>query len=117
MFLEESLYARLGPLAAGRVFPAPAPEGTALPYITYSIAGGTEGFTFGGPDGSERAQVQIDVWAADHLQSLQLAKDAFAELTRYPAPGFGCAGVQRLPDDRDGGLYGIRWEYTLNPEE
>ena len=117
MFLEESISARLGPLAAGRVFYGVAPAGTAPPYITYSIVGGSEGFTFGGPDGSERAQVQVDVWAADHLQALQLAKATFDELTRYPAPGFGCGGVQRLPDDRESDLYGIRWEYTLHPEE
>ncbi|MCQ4257473.1 tail completion protein gp17 [Stutzerimonas stutzeri] len=117
MFLEESLYARLGPLAAGRVFPGVAPEGTARPYITYTIVSGSEGFTFGGPDGSEKAQVQVDVWAADHLQSLQLAKDTADELTREPAPGFGCSGVQRLPDDREGGVYGIRREFTLHPQE
>jgi hypothetical protein len=117
MFLEESLYARLGPLADGRLFPGIAPEGTAAPYITYTVVGGSEGFTFGGPDGSEVAQVQIDVWAADHLESLQLAKETFDEMTKQPAPGFGCSGVQRLPDDRESGLYGIRWEYTLHPQE
>lgn len=117
MFLEESLYARLGPLAAGQVFPGVAPEGTVPPYITYTVVSGSEGFTFGGPDGSEVAQVQVDVWAADHLQSLQLAKDTADELTRADAAGFGCSGVQRLPDGREGGLYGIRREYTLHPQE
>jgi hypothetical protein len=117
MFLEESLYARLGPLAAGRVFPGLAPQDTTPPYITYTVVGGSEGFTFAGPDGSERAQVQVDVWASDHLQCLQLAKDTAAELTREPAQGFGCSGVQRLPDDRDSGLFCIRREYTLHPQE
>lgn len=117
MFLEESLYSRLSPLVGGLVFPGVAPDGTASPYITYTTISSEPGFTFGGPDGSEPAQVQVECWASEHLLALQTAKATFDELVRDDAAGFGCAGAMRLPDDIEGGMFGIRWEFKLNPQE
>jgi hypothetical protein len=117
MFLEESLYSRLSPLVDGLVFPGIAPDGTASPYITYTIISSDPGFTFGGPDGSGPAQVQIECWAADHLLTLQTAKAAFDELVLDDAPGFGCSGAMRLSDANENGMFGIRWEFTLTPQE
>jgi len=117
MFLEESLFSRLSPLVDGLVFPGVAPDGTATPYITYTVIGADPGFTFGGPDGSEPAQVQVECWSPDHLLTLQTAKAAFDELVRDDAAGFGCGGAMRLPDDHEGGMFGVRWEFTLTPQE
>lgn len=117
MFLEELLYSRLSPLVDGQVFPGIAPDGTTGPYITYTTISTDPGFTFGGPDGSEPAQVQIECWATDHLQTLQTAKAAFDELVRDDAQGFGCRGAMRLGDAFEGGMFGVRWEFTLTPQE
>lgn len=117
MFLEEFLFSRLSPLVDGLVFPGIAPDGAASPYITFTVVGSDPGFTFGGPDGSDPAQVQVEAWAPEHLLSLQTAKAVFDELVRDDAQGFGCAGASRLPDAREDGMFGIRWEFTLNPQE
>lgn len=119
MHLEEHLYVRLAPLVGERVFLGVASQGTAQPYVTYSVVGGTEGFAFAGPDGSVSAQVQIACWSADHPEALNTAKSVFDELTNDAGVGFGCAGVQNLGTDRDpqSGLFGVRWEYSLIPEE
>lgn len=117
MFLEAALFSRLSALVDGRVFPGVAPDGAAFPYIAYTVISDDPGFTFGGLDGSEPTQVQVECWADDHVTALQTAKAAFDELWRDNAPGFGCGGASRLPDAHENGVFGIRREFTLHPQE
>lgn len=115
--IETHLYARLAPLVGGRLFPGVAPQGTATPYLVYTVVSQPLSFTLGGPDGGGNVNVQVVCWSGDHLEALQTAQALLEEATRSGGEGFGCAGAQRIPDDPDSGLYGIGWEFTLTPKE
>ncbi|MFG0501137.1 DUF3168 domain-containing protein [Pseudomonas putida] len=115
--IELHLAARLAPLVDGRLFPGVAPEGTAKPYLVYTIVSQPLSFTLSGPDGDGDANVQVTCWSDDHVEALQTAQALLEEVTRSGAEGFGCGGAQRLPDEYAAGLYGIGREFTLTPLE
>lgn len=118
MFIEEVIFARLDPVANGQLYAGVAPKEAQAPYAVYSVGGGQQGMTFGGVEGLQRVQVQVDCWADGQLDALGLARAVFQEVTRRGGQGFGCGGVLRLGNEQDPetGLWVVRWEYTLIDE-
>lgn len=57
------MFAALGPLVSGRVYPAPRPKSAPdqRPYITYQVISRVPVNTLDGYTGLERARVQIDI--------------------------------------------------------
>ena len=69
-----------------RVFPDVAPSGTALPYVTWQGLGGESLSFLDNTTGDKRnTLMQINVWAADRLQSITLARNIEAAIAASPA--------------------------------
>ncbi|RZI62330.1 MAG: DUF3168 domain-containing protein [Rubrivivax sp.] len=68
MTLEEQIFALLGPLVGGRVFPDMAPVETPKPYVTYQVIPGASTRWLDGTAADKvRSTVQINVWGARRL--------------------------------------------------
>lgn len=75
MNIETRLYQALGPMVGDRAFPDVAPEGTALPFITFQSVGGQPlAFIDGSAPDKEFARVQVNVWADSRLAASDLGK-------------------------------------------
>ena len=69
-----------------RVFPDVAPSGTALPYVTWQGIGGESIYALNNtPIDKRNTLMQINVWAADRLQSTTLARNIEAAIAASPA--------------------------------
>jgi len=94
MTLDQALTAALK-AHAGRVSPAPAPSGTARPYVTYQRVGGVRHATLNSGIGAPRATFQVDVWA-DTKGEARILADALIDTL----PGLLKVGdVSDNPDD------------------
>jgi hypothetical protein len=81
MSIEADLFARLGTLVAGRVYPDVAPEGAALPYLTYQQVGGEIiGFIEGTLPSKRNGRFQISVWDTSRLSASELMRQVEASL-------------------------------------
>ena len=114
--LEESLYAALSPLVAGRVFPDVAPLDTPRPYITYQQIGGDANGYIGKelPD-HEHALVQLNIWADTRLAASLVRKLAEANLvaaTAFEARPASGPIAQHEPDLTPPG-YGTRQDFNI----
>lgn len=80
MTMEADLYALLHAVCE-RVYPDIAPQGTALPYVTWQGLGG-EDVTFA--DGSATDKrfplIQVDAWSATRLEALTLIRSIEAAM-------------------------------------
>jgi hypothetical protein len=71
--IEPTLVTKLKTLCA-RVYPDVAPEGTAMPFITFQQVGGV-GFKFyEGPSAKKNSRMQINVNAATRAESMTLIR-------------------------------------------
>jgi len=97
------------PLAQGRAYPAPAPKGTARPYLTVTPVGVTPGMALAGLDGSVALSVQIDAWASTAASAETLAWQALDALSD---PALCIGSFRQLPAhyEPDPGLHRIAWE-------
>lgn len=75
MTLEEQIFALLGPLVGGRVFPDVAPLDTVKPYVTYQLIGGPSTRWLDGTAADKRRSVvQVNTWGARRLEVNNLAR-------------------------------------------
>jgi len=73
---HEQIFAVLGDVADGRVFPGIADEGTATPYVTFQIVGGPPiNFVTGEAPAKRFARVQINVWAGTSVEAFRVAAE------------------------------------------
>jgi len=73
---HQEIFAALGYLAEGRVFPGIADEGTATPYVTFQIVGGAPvNFITGEKPAKRFVRVQINVWAGTSIEAFRVAAD------------------------------------------
>lgn len=87
---HEQIFAVLGSLVEGRVFPGIADEGTATPYVTFQIVGGPPtNFVTGERPKKRLARVQINVWAATSIEAFHVAAEVEGAL---------CAAVHLQPE-------------------
>lgn len=77
MSMDSMVYAALGGLVGGEVYPDFAPEGTPRPFITFQAVGGNPINMIDNtvPD-KERVRVQVNVWAVTRLEASSLGKQA-----------------------------------------
>ena len=106
--LQEAVYTRLSTdatvsgLVGTRIYPVLAPEGVALPYITYQRIAVDHVESVAGSSGLANALVQVDCWAASYAGA-----NALGEAVRLRMQGFrGTVGSQDiqavlLSSDRD----------------
>ena len=77
MSMESLVYAALGGLVDGEVYPDFAPEGVPRPFITFQAVGGNPiNFLTGDVPDKERSRVQVSVWAATRLEASDIGKQA-----------------------------------------
>lgn len=70
---ESHIDALLAPLVDGRVYPDVAPQGAAVPYVTYQAVGGDPiNFLTGEAPAKANTRIQVNVWAATRLESAEL---------------------------------------------
>lgn len=92
-----------------RVHPNTAPQGTALPYATWAIAGGVPAGSLSDPPPSDGWRVRLTVWGRDTAQANEAAtaiRDAVEKvgsIESYNPP----------PDDDDTGAFGISFDVRL----
>lgn len=78
MDLEQAVYQALAvgsPLTAAgvRVYPEPAAQGAALPYITWQRASTAPVTSLSGSSGLDSVRIQVDCWASSKPAARQLA--------------------------------------------
>lgn len=114
MSLETDLYTALQALASGRMYPDVAPEGTALPYITYQQIGG-QGVNFLDPTvpSKKNARVQINVWAGTRLAAANLARSIEDTLRGAASLQVSVLGALTALHEPDTGLYGTRQDFSI----
>jgi len=92
---HEEIFAALGDLAEGRVFPGIADEGTATPYVTFQIVGGAPvNFVTGEKPARRFVRVQINIWAGTSIEAFRLAaevEDALRSAVHLQAEDLGGA--------------------------
>ena len=73
---HEQIFAALGDLAEGRVFAGIADEGTATPYVTFYVVGGSLlDFISGDRPAKRFVRVQVNVWAGTSIEAFRLARE------------------------------------------
>jgi len=102
--------AAVSALVGRRVFPAPAPQDTAWPFVTWQRISGLRDQTLDGPSGMALPVFQIDIWC-DSREQLQGASSymparAIADAVRRLLDGYtgmigGNRAVVMLLDERD----------------
>jgi len=99
--LEEALTYKLAntagvsALVSDRIYPGIAPQGAALPYLTYQRVSGPRTYTFDGASGIEAPRIQIDCFAATYSGVKALATAVRAALSALTG-NIGDTGKQVL---------------------
>lgn len=71
---HEQIFAAIGELVEGRVFAGIADEGTATPYVTFYIVGGSLlDFISGDRPAKRFVRVQVNTWAGTSIEAFQVA--------------------------------------------
>ncbi len=114
MNIETQLFAVLGPLVGGRAFPEVAPEGTALPYITFQNVGGQPlSYADGSAPDKEFSRMQVNVWAATRIEASDLGK--VVELAMRAVASFQTDVLTGRPatNDETTGYRGTRQDFRI----
>jgi len=80
MTIETDFYSTLSgdggvsALVGTKIHPHIVPEGTALPYITYSMVVGTPFNKLAGRTGLEKKRIQVNCWASTYAAAKALAE-------------------------------------------
>ena len=90
MSLEAAFYSRLtghaglSALVGTRIYPKQAPQGATEPYITYSLISTADRVSAMGSDtGNVSSLYQFDIWDADELTAINVAKQLRLALQRW----------------------------------
>ncbi|MWP40199.1 DUF3168 domain-containing protein [Rhodobacter sphaeroides] len=79
------------------------PQGEPLPALVLSTVSDREGLTLAGPDGLQRARVQIDCYAGSYGAAKQLSRAVRAVLHGHSGGGFRCVFLDGARDLREPG--------------
>lgn len=96
--VEESIYTKLQAtsavtaLVSTRVYPIVAPQGAALPYITYQKIAGNTVNNLSGADATSNGLYQIDCWAASYSGVKALADSVRSAMNGW----FNTGGTPRI---------------------
>ena len=87
-------------IVADRVFPAPAPQNTPAPYVTFQRITADRNYTIQGPDRLTGALLQIDCWSdAPEYQGSYSAAKLLGKAVRNALHGFrGMMGPLRIQE-------------------
>lgn len=98
--------------ATFRVFPDVAPEGTALPWLTYQSVGGQAVPDLDGPAETLNARMQISVWAATRTSATRLMQQASAAMCDEPLNGVAIGAAVSVYEQSTK-LYGSRLDFSV----
>ncbi len=95
-------------LVVSRVYPVLAPQGAAIPYVTFQRISGPRVYHMGGATGLARVRMQVDCFAADYVavKALATAVRGALEAQRGSLGGAGLKinfRMMHLEDDQDSG--------------
>ena len=115
MTVEAAIFAVVGPLVGGRLYPDPAPAGTQRPYGTFEQIGGqSNAFLEGGAAPSRKhARFQFNLWHDSRKEAIALAyavDDAMRNATTFQAEPIGEMEWQR---DEAQKLLGTRQDFSV----
>ena len=113
--IEPLVFARIKPLAGGRIFPGVAPANTSPPYLTYRRTGGDRDWTLAGPSGALKASIQVNAWAGTPKEAAQIM-DQVIGLISPAGADFACTGAQdvdAVDDELTTKLHGAAMEFFL----
>lgn len=80
--IQEQLVTYLAQTAA--IYPMVAPQGTALPYVTYQRVASTVNNVLSGAPSIDNARMQIDVWASSYAGAQALAQSIIRAMQAWP---------------------------------
>lgn len=114
MSLESELFALIGPLAGGRVFPDTAPTDAARPYVVWQQIGG-EALTYLDNTVPDRrnAYVQVVAWGDTRAAANALALQIEAELMQTTAMQARPQSALVADYEPDIARYGARQDFTI----
>lgn len=78
--------AGVGAQVANRIYPAPAPQGVTVPYVTYQVISVEPHDTKSGVSTVDRFRVQVDTWARNASDAATISAAIRTALDRY-TPG------------------------------
>lgn len=110
--VELLVYTALQTVTGASVFPDIAPGGTASPWITYNVVGGSDSAYLDGYPSARNAIVQIDVWAASRMQAATLMEQVRGALINPTVKGVP-QGSPVGTFEADTKLYGSRLDFSL----
>jgi len=107
MKLGEALYKQLSTatlttqLGSTAIYPVIAPQGKALPYVTYSQISETRIHAMTADPGIQQTRYQISSWSSDYAQVKLLGDKVRAVLQDFSGSLGGSVGVQRIFFDNE----------------
>jgi len=92
-----------------RAWPGSAPAGTPLPYVTWTVVGGSPLQQLSDPPPADGWRVRINVWGANASQANAVAVAIRTEVERHGS----IESYNPTPDDEDTGDFGISFDARL----
>lgn len=115
MTVEEAIYAVLGPLVGGRVFPDVAPLDTPKPYITYSQVGGQSiSYVENTVPDLKHGRFQFDMWCATRKACSALALQVESTLILSNALIARPEGAFTSRHDPDLNIYSAMQDFSIH---
>lgn len=114
MSIAAQLFATLGPLVAGRVYPAVAPEASSLPRIVYQQVGGKSiNYVDDTLPDKRNGRMQVACWAMTDGQAEDLILQVEALLLSAPALQVESLGAPSGAYEEDTKLYAYRQDFSV----
>lgn len=114
MSFDTAVYDTLKALVANRVYPDYAPEGAALPYITYAQVGGEAVNFLAQTDPAKgNARMQINVWANTRMAASDLALQVEQAMRANAALQTTVLGAMVATSDAELDLRGTRQDFSI----
>lgn len=114
MTVEAIVFAALGSLAGGNVYPDVAPAHTPAPWVTYQAAGGKgSAYVDGTAQVLRNSRVQVTVWASTRMGAANLMESCYQALVN-PTVKAVPIGAPTSIYESDTLLYGSRLDFSIS---
>jgi hypothetical protein len=100
MSIETTITGVIGPMVGGRCYPDFAPQGTALPYVTYQQVGGSAVNPIAGTAVNLRnARIQVNAWHRSRVEANDLMRSIEEALRPSPTQARPIGALMARTDD------------------
>ena len=89
-------------------------QGAGYPAVQLGLVDGADGLTLDGPDGWFSGRVQVDCYALEYAEALELAEAVKAELHGHAGDGFQLIQAERMDDFSESGAADLPFRFSLD---